>query len=99
MITSVRTVKTIPGKFPGAVEWAKDIATIVKRVAGVDLTVGTSFGGVVGEIAWISTAKNMTEVEETLAKVVADHDYQNALKKAEHLVVPGSGQQHYWKSF
>lgn len=98
MITTVRTVKTMPGKVFDAIAWGKEIAVIVKRVTGRELTVCLSFGRNVGEVAWISKFDSASQIEENLAKLSADREYVNVLKKAEDLVVPGSGRDHYWRS-
>jgi hypothetical protein len=36
-------------------------------------------------------------MEETLAKLTADPEYRDAIKKAEHLAVPGMTQDQVWR--
>jgi hypothetical protein len=59
--------------------------------------VATSFGGNANELAWISQSDSLAEMEETLGKLVTDADYRAALKKAEHLAVPGMTRDHVWR--
>jgi hypothetical protein len=61
------------------------------------LFVAASFGGNANELAWISQADSLAQMEETLAKLVADPDYRTALKKAEHLAVPGMTHDYVWR--
>jgi hypothetical protein len=98
MITTIRTVQALPGKVFDAIAWGKEIAAIVKRVTGRELTVSLSFGRAVAEVSWISRFDNASEIEESFTKLFADRDYVNVLKKAEGLVVPGTAQDHYWRS-
>jgi hypothetical protein len=98
MITTVRTVQAMPGKIFDAITWGKEIAAIVKRVTGHELTVSLSFGRNVAEVAWIGKVDNASQIEENFAKLSADKDYVNVLKKAEGLVVPGSGRDRYWRT-
>jgi hypothetical protein len=61
--------------------------------------VAVSFGGNANELAWISQADSLAQMEETLAKLIADPNYRTALKKAEHLAVPGMTHDHVWRHF
>ena len=66
MITTIRTVKTMPRKVFDAVAWGKEIAVIVKRVTGRELTVSLSFGRNAGEVAWIGKYVTLARLKKIL---------------------------------
>jgi hypothetical protein len=99
MITHIRTAVALSGKSLEFAAFAKEMAEIISRVTGKKPLVAASFGGNANEMAWISQADSLAQMEETLAKLVADPDYRTALKKAEHLAVPGMSQDHVWRHF
>jgi hypothetical protein len=97
MITHIRTAVALPGKPLEFAAFAKEMAEILNRVTGKKTVVATSFGGNANEVAWISQADSLAQMEETIAKLVADADYRAAIKKAEHLAVPGMTRDHVWR--
>ena len=97
MITFVRSLTVQPGKIGEAVGWGKELVGIVKRVTGKDLALCTSFGGAIGALAWIGNYDSMAQIEDTLAKLMADREYLAAIGKAGQLAVPGSGHDQFWR--
>jgi hypothetical protein len=97
MITVVRSQTTQPGKFGEAVAWGKEIVAIVKRVTGKELAFCTSFGGVIGAVAWIGQYDSVGQVEDVLNKLLANREYMAAIAKAADLFVPGSGHDQLWR--
>ena len=97
MITFVRSLTVQPGKIGEAVGWGKELVGIVKRVTGKDLALCTSFGGAIGALAWIGHYDSMAQIEDTLAKLMADREYLAAIGKAGQLVVSGSGHDQFWR--
>jgi hypothetical protein len=97
MITYIRTAVALSGKSLEFAAFAKEMAEIINRVTGTKPVVATAFGGNANEIAWISQGDSLAQMEEVSAKLVADADYRAALKKAEHLAVPGMTRDHVWR--
>jgi hypothetical protein len=97
MITHIRTAVALSGKSLELMGFAKEMAEIIGRVTGTKPAVASAFGGNANEVAWISQPESLSQMEETLAKLVADPDYRTTLKKAEHLVVPGMTRDHVWR--
>jgi hypothetical protein len=97
MITFVRTTVALPGKIGDVVALAKETAAHVKRVTGTDVAVATSFGGSYSEVAWISHADNLADMEEANNKLMADAEFRAQLKKWENMVVPGATRDHIWR--
>ncbi len=97
MITFVRSLTVQPGKIGEAVGWGKELVGIVKRVTGKDLALCTSFGGAIGALAWIGHYDSMAQIEDMLAKLMADREYLAAIGKAGQLAVPGSGHDQFWR--
>jgi hypothetical protein len=99
MITHIRTAVALSSKSLEYAAFAKEMAEIINLATGRKPVVATSFGGNANEFAWISQADSLAQMEETLAKLVADADYRATLKKAEHLAVPGMTHDHVWRHF
>ena len=97
MITFIRTAVAMSGKALEMAAFAKEMTAIINRVTGGNTTACVSFGGNANAVAWISHADSFTQMEETLAKLTADPEYRGALKKAEHLAVPGMTQDQVWR--
>lgn len=97
MITFVRTIVAAPGKSVDAVAQAKEMAVLVKRVTGADLSVGIAMGGVFGEIAWITHYDSLAQMDEANAKMMASADFRAESKKFENLLVPGASRDHIWR--
>jgi NIPSNAP len=97
MITVIRTATAFPGEMGEALAWAKQIATIVKRVTGKEQLIATSFAGLLADIAWIGRYDSVAQYDELRTAVIADHEYRDAIKKARQLFVPGSERDQVWK--
>ena len=97
MITFIRTGVALSGKSLEMAAFAKEMAAIINRVTGGNTTACVSFGGNANAVAWISHVESFSQMEETQAKLIADPEYRAALKKAEHLVVPGMTQDQIWR--
>jgi hypothetical protein len=97
MITVIRTVTAFPGMTGEAVAWAKEMAAMVKRITGKEQTIATSFAGMLADIAWIGYYDSVGQYDEFRTKVINDHQYIDALKKARQMFVPGSDRDQIWK--
>lgn len=97
MITFVRTIVAAPGKIVDVLAQAKEMAALVKRVTGADLSVGVAFGGTFGEIAWIAHYDTLAQMEEANVKMMADAEFRAASKKFENMLVPGASRDHLWR--
>jgi hypothetical protein len=97
MITVIRTATAFPGMTGEAVAWAKEIAAMVKRITGKEQAVAMSFAGMLADIAWIGHYDSVGQYDEFRTKVISDHAYIDALKKARQLFVPGSDRDQIWK--
>lgn len=97
MVTLVRTVVALPGQYFAALALAMEIAEVVKGVTNRDIAVGTRFGGGTEEIAWIVKYDSVVNVEEDATKLTADPGFQDALKKWENVVVPGTLRDQIWR--
>jgi hypothetical protein len=96
-ITYVRTAIALSGKSLEFVAFAKEISELIGGIVGTKPVVATCFGGNANEIAWISQADSLAQMEETAGKLAANADYRALLKKAEHLAVPGMTKDHVWR--
>ena len=97
MITVIRTTTAFPGMTGEAIVWAKEVATLVKRVTGKEQFVCTSFGGMLADIAWIGQYDSVGQYDEMRTKVMSDGECRTVLKKARNLFTPGSDRDQIWK--
>jgi hypothetical protein len=97
VITVIRTATAFPGMTGDAVAWAREIATIVERATGKEQVVCTAFAGLLSDIAWIGRYDSVGEYDDLRTKVISDHDYVAAARKARNLFVPGSERDQVWK--
>jgi hypothetical protein len=49
------------------------------------------------DIAWIGHYDSVGQYDESRTKVINDHQYIDALKKARQMFVPGSDRDQIWK--
>jgi hypothetical protein len=90
MIRYARTVVPAPGKSFELLTLSKEVAAVVKAVAGVEVTVFGRLGAQVGEVVSVSEFSNLADFEEKTAKILASAQYQAVIKKFEGVIVPGS---------
>jgi len=79
------------------VGFEKEMAEIIGHVTGAKPIISTRFGGNANEVAWVSHPDSLAQLEEMGAKLMADADYRTAIKKAEHLAVPGMTHDQIWR--
>lgn len=94
MIRLARIVVAIPGKTFEVLAALKEAAAAVKTAAGVDMLVFGSMGAQVGEFISVSTYESLADFEAKMAKILANSQYQAAIKKFEGLLVPGASRDH-----
>ena len=96
MIRWVRKAKIIPGKYLDALQWAKDTRTYTQeKFEGGEVNIYMESFGDVGTMCWMVDFNNMAELE--LAGQVLDQDdgYQERLKSAAELFMPGTVDKVY----
>jgi hypothetical protein len=97
LITFIRTTVAKPGKHPELLAFAKEIASVVKRASGTEVSVGNSICGTPGEIVWTSHNDSLSQLEERATKMSASTEYATMLKKGEGLIVAGTTRDHIWR--
>ncbi len=97
MIRVVANYEAGGGKFAEAMAWGKESLGIYKRVTGKESTFCTAIGGAIGGVAWIAQYDSMAQLEDTVAKLLADREYITGIGKAGPLFVPGSGHDQIWR--
>jgi hypothetical protein len=95
MIRLARITVAMPGKTFELLAVLKEVAAVVKAVAGVEVLTFGSMGANVGEMVSVSNYSNLADFEEKSAKLIASAEYHAVVKKLEGLVVPGSSHDHF----
>jgi hypothetical protein len=96
VITFIRTATAAPGKIGDLLAFGHKVGEIIGQVTGERPTVAMSFGGQANQVAWISASPNLGAMEQMFGKLMANAEYRDFLKTAEHLIVPGSVHDHIW---
>ena len=89
MITVIRSAQVLPGKLGEAAAWGKESVAIGKRLTGRDFAFCTAFGGPVNGVAWIGQYE-IRQIEDALAKIMADREWATAFAKAAPIFVPAA---------
>ena len=91
MIRWTRTAKIAPGKHQEAIQWAKDNReyTKTKFEGGADVKIFMETLGDYGVICWMVDFENLATVELAGQALDADEGYQERLKAASELFLPG----------
>jgi len=97
MVTSIRSLVTMPGKVFEYLSLAKEIQGIAKRATGAEIVLVTAVGGDPSTVGYIAQWGSLGDFEGGMAKLMADADYRAAVKKSEHLIVPGSVRDQIWR--
>ena len=97
MITSIRSLVVQPGKTFEYMTVAKELAAIMKHASGHEPVVAMAFGGDPLAFAYILDFASAAELEEARGKLMADTAYRTAITKTDHLVVPGSFRDQFWR--
>jgi hypothetical protein len=95
MIRLARIDVAAPGKTFELMAALKEAASVVKSVAGVEVTTFASMGAQVGEFFSVSNYSNLADFEEKSAKILGSAKYQEVVKKLEGLIVPGASHDHF----
>ena len=95
MIRLARISLAAPGKTFELMAALKEVASVVKSVAGVEVTTFASMGAQVGEFVSVSNYSSLADFEEKSAKVLGSPKYHEAVKKFEGLMVPGAARDHF----
>jgi hypothetical protein len=98
MITAVRSARIRLGKAQEAIAFAKDVCSIAKDIAGLQLRAMMQVGGQLGVVCWVSETKNLGEYEEVMAKLVTDPRWQKLHQSVPDLFADGELSDQLWRS-
>ena len=92
-----RTARIAPGKHQDTIQWAKDLReyTQTKFEGGADVKIFLETLGDYGVICWMVDFENLASVELAGQVLDADEGYQERLKAAIELLLPGTFDKVY----
>ena len=96
MVRFIRETVIKPGKFEGAVAFAKDISSYFEAAIGKQLIVCIQSGGLIGKISWHTDFENLGEIEAANKKLLADPKYLEKIRGVGDLFVEATTQDTYW---
>ena len=91
MVRFQRTARAKGGKFPEAMQFAKEVAGYLNdKYAPVTIQVYSELFGDVNTIYWYADYKDLATIEGINARLLADQGYWAILNKAADLFIEGS---------
>ena len=91
MVSFHRISRAKTGKFPEAVQWAKETAGYINAsFISANVTAYFELFGDVGAIHWYADLEDLAEVDRLNAWAVGDQGYQARLKNGADIFIEGS---------
>ena len=97
MITAIRTYRPQPGKAFELMEALQASVALGAKACGMDLHIATAVGGVVGEVAVISTCDDLDHMEELIDKAMGDAAWRAANAKVHALCISGEARDQIFR--
>ena len=91
MIRWTRSARIVSGKFPQAMQWAKEIAEFGNKKYKTQTSVYMDSFGEYGTIRWFCDFADLAAVEKVGNQLMADQEYLKKLSQAADLFIEGSG--------
>lgn len=98
MIHFYRTAAIAPGKFMGAIAFAKEVSAYFKQRHGRDVSVALPIGGNPNRIGWAASYESLGDLETVMGKMMADPEYLEMIRKAADNFIAGSIHDEMWRS-
>jgi len=98
MIAFVRVASVKPGKQVAAMAFAKEISAFLKGSYHLDLEVLRPVGGNPQRIAWSTRYADMTSMETTTTKMLADPKYWELVNGGAECFIAGSMRDAIWQT-
>ena len=90
MIRFTRSARIVHGKFPQAVQWAKEITEFANKKYKIQMSVYVDCFGEVGTIRWFADYADLATVEKIRNQILADQEYWRKFNQSAELLVHGS---------
>jgi hypothetical protein len=97
MIGFYRMASIAPGKLPGALAFAREVAAHIKEKHGVELSIAMPVGGNPFRIGWSTRYENLAAMEEKQAAMMGDPKYLELIVKGSEFFMAGSVHDEVWK--
>jgi len=90
MIRFTRSARIVPGKFPHAIQWAKEITEFANKKYRIQMTLYVDCFGEVGTIRWFADYPDLAAVEKVRNQILPDHEYWKKFNQSTELLIQGS---------
>jgi hypothetical protein len=90
MIRWTRSARIARGKFPQAMQWAKEIAEFSNKKYKIQLGVYLDTFGEVGTIRWFADYADLAALEKVRNQLLADQEYWQKVNQSNELFIQGS---------
>lgn len=86
------TAHAAPGKWTEAGAWAAHIADVYSEVTGLNVAVGSTVAGAMGEMTWLVRHDNPASIEAAIAATMSSQRYANEVNGGGDFFLPGATQ-------
>ena len=90
MVRWTRSAKVVLGKFPQAMQWAKEITEFANKKYKTQMGVYLDIFGEAGTIRWVNDYADLGAFEKVRNQLLADQEYWKKLNQSAELFVQGS---------
>jgi hypothetical protein len=81
-----------PRKWGAAVEWAAHIANVYSEVTGLNVVVGSTVAGPMGEVSWFVRHENAASIEAAIGATMGSENYLTEVDGGGEYFLPGATQ-------
>jgi len=90
MIRWTRSSQVAHGKYPQAMQWAKEIAEFANKKYKIQMGVYLDTFGQVGTIRWYADYADLAALEKVRSQLLMDQEYWQKVNQATELFIQGS---------
>ena len=90
MIRFTRSARIVHGKFPQAIQWAKEITEFANKKYKIQMNVYMDTFGEYGRIRWFADYADLSAFEKVMNQVMADQEYWQKVAQASDFIMQGS---------
>lgn len=81
-----------PGKWGAATQWAAHIAGVYSEVTGLNVVVGSTVAGPMGEVSWFVRHENASSIESAIGATMGSEKYLTEVETGSEYFMPDAHQ-------
>ncbi len=90
MVRFTRSARIVRGKFPQAMQWAKEMTEFANKKYKIQMSVYLDSFGEVGTIRWFADYPDLAALEKMGNQLLVDQEYWQKISQSTELFIQGS---------